>query len=112
MRLVHSNRIPETSVSHDPGLKKKVILEKGYIPSLMMLSEAGLKPGESFSSHKHDTMYEVFYIKSGKVVFVVNKDEVVVENGDCICIEPRETHYQKNPFAKPARWLYFGISID
>lgn len=114
MEFIRLKDIPLTGVSHDPDIKKKVILEKGYIPQLMTFSQATFQPGQGVEKHKHDTMFEVFYIQSGKAKFVINgkEKEVVVKKGDVISLEPKELHSQSNPYSKPVTWLYFGIAID
>ena len=112
MKLVHTNQIPEIGVSHNEDIKKKVFLEKGYIPQLMMFGSATFKPGQSVENHKHSTMFEVFYILSGQAEFIVNHEKVSVKAGDCITIEPDEEHSQTNPYNEDVVWLYFGIATD
>jgi quercetin dioxygenase-like cupin family protein len=72
MKLIKLEDIPLVGVSHNPDIKKKVILEKGYIPQLMTFGQATFLPGQSVEEHSHETMFEVFYIQSGKADFVVN----------------------------------------
>jgi quercetin dioxygenase-like cupin family protein len=112
MRLFHIDQIEETGVSHNPEIKKKVILDKNYIPKLMTFGQATFQPGQSVDSHTHTTMFEVFYIQSGKATFIVNGQSIDLKSGDCISIEPGEVHTQKNPFSEPVTWLYFGIATD
>lgn len=112
MKHISIDAIVETGVSHNPDIKKKVILDRGYIPQLMTFGQATFQPGQSVDSHKHDTMYEVFYIQSGKAVFLVDDTRVELVAGDCVSIEPGEVHSQENPFKEPVTWLYFGIAID
>jgi quercetin dioxygenase-like cupin family protein len=112
MKLVHLDELPEVGVSHNPEIKKRVILDKGFIPQLMNFGEATFRPGQAVETHKHDTMYEVFFIQSGKVVFVVNDKKFELKPNDCFTIEPGELHSQKNPFSEPVTWLYFGIATD
>jgi len=112
MKLVKTNELPEIGTSHDEDIKKKVFLEKGFIPQLMTFSSATLKPGQSVESHKHDTMFEVFYVQSGRADFLVNDKKITLSAGDCITIEPGEMHSQNNPYNEDSVWLYFGIAID
>lgn len=112
MKLVHLDKIPEVGVSHNPNIKKKVILDKGYIPQLMTFGQTTIKPGQSVGQHKHDTMFEVFYIQSGKADFIVDGIKIVVKKGDVISLEPKELHSQSNPYKKPVTWFYFGIATD
>ncbi|MBU1202690.1 cupin domain-containing protein [Patescibacteria group bacterium] len=112
MKIVSIKNIPGDSVSHNPEIKKKILIAKGEIPQLMTFSKAILKPGQSSQSHAHDTMYEVFFIISGKAIFNINNNETEVSEGDCITIEPNEKHFQTNPFDLDVKFLYFGIATN
>ncbi len=112
MKLVNTNQLPEVGVSHDKNIMKKVFLEKGYIPQLMMFGSVTLKPGQSVEPHKHDTMFEIFYIVKGKAIFIVDDKKVELKAGDCITIEPGENHPQSNPYNEDVEWLCFGIATD
>jgi quercetin dioxygenase-like cupin family protein len=112
MKLIHTNELPEVGVSHNEEIKKKVILEKGFIPNVATFGMATFKPGQSVPAHKHDAAYEVFYILSGKAQFIVNGETIILEPGDCITIEPGEEHPQSNSFNENLTWLYFIITTD
>ncbi|MCF8369448.1 MAG: cupin domain-containing protein [Bacteroidales bacterium] len=112
MKLVHTNQLKEEGTSHDDAIKKKVFIKRGYIPQLMMFSSATLMPGQSVETHKHDTMFEVYYIQKGKAMFVVNDEAIELKPGDCISIEPGENHSTANPYSEEVTWLYFGIATD
>ncbi|WP_298474875.1 cupin domain-containing protein [uncultured Maribacter sp.] len=112
MKIVKTTELPELGVSHNPDIKKKVFIEKNEIPKLMMFGSAIFKPGQNVETHKHDTMFEVFHITSGKAEFTVNNKRFVLLAGDCITIEPGELHSQSNPFDQDVHWTYFGIATD
>jgi mannose-6-phosphate isomerase-like protein (cupin superfamily) len=112
MKLVRTSQTPEVGLSHNEDIKKKVFLEKGYIPQLMNFSSATFKPGQAVESHQHLTMFEVFYLISGSADFVVNQEKITLNAGDCITIEPGEVHSQHNPYNEDVVWLYFGIATD
>ena len=112
MKLIHLSSLEEVGVSHNPEIKKRVILHKGYIPKLMAFSQATFLPGQSVETHKHKTMFEVFFIQEGKAIFTVSEKEIILSEGDCITLEPNELHSQKNPFSEPVTWLYFCIATD
>lgn len=112
MKITHLNDLPEVGVSHNPNIKKKVILDKGYIPKLMTFGQATFKHGQMVEPHAHETMFEVFYIEKGKAEFIVNDVKIVLSPGDSITIEPGEKHAQSNPFDEDVTWLYFGIATD
>ncbi|WP_405605507.1 cupin domain-containing protein [Polaribacter sp. Asnod1-A03] len=112
MKLVHTDQLPKIGTSHDEAIKKKVFLGKGIVPQLMMFGSATFTPGQAVETHKHDTMYEIFYIQSGKAEFVINDKKIIVVSGDCITIEQGEFHSMNNPFLEDVTWTYFGIATD
>lgn len=112
MKIVDWKGLPELGVSHDTSIKKKTLIGSGEIPQLMMFSTAVFTPGQSVELHKHDTMFEVFYIQKGKAIFEINGIEYEVNSGKCITIEPGELHRQSNPFKEEVHWIYFGIATD
>jgi len=112
MKFLKLKDIPLVGVRHNSDVKKKVILEKGYIPQLMTFGQATFQSGQSVEEHKHDTMFEVFYIQSGKAEFIVDGKKVIAKKGDVVSLEPKELHSQSNPYSKPVTWLYFGIATD
>lgn len=112
MKLSKIKDLPEVGVSHNQDIKKKVIIDKGYIPHLITFGQATFKPGQSVATHKHDAVFEVFHVLSGKAVFIVEGKEIILEEGYSLTIEPRELHSQKNAFDENVTWLYFGISTD
>ncbi|MGY5354669.1 cupin domain-containing protein [Wenyingzhuangia sp. IMCC45467] len=112
MKLTHTNSLQEILTSHNSNVKKKVFIEKGEIPQLMMFGSATFKPGDKVEAHVHKTMYEVFYIQSGKIDFIVNGNKTTVTTGDCITIEPGESHAQENNYLEDVTWIYFGIDSE
>lgn len=109
---INTHNLPWVGVTNEPEIKKKVFIEKGAVPKVTIFGEAVFKPGQSVDTHKHETMYEVFYITQGKAVFTIEGVETKVSEGDCIVIEENKEHSQKNPYERDARWLYFGIATD
>lgn len=112
MRLVRLQDLSEIGVSHNPDIKKRVLLQNGVIPHLTTFAQAVFKPGQSVEMHKHDTMFEIFFIQSGKADFVVGGKKVTLMEGHCLTVEPKEMHSQSNPYDQDAVWLYFGIATE
>lgn len=112
MKRTKTFELPWLGVSHDPDIKKQVFIDRGCIPQLMTFAKAVFLPGQEVENHTHKTMFEVFYILSGKAIFEISEEELIVEPGDCITIEPGEIHRQANPFDEQVEWLYFGIATD
>lgn len=104
LKIKNIKDIPKVPANHQGEVLKKVLLNKGEVPHLMMFSSATFKPNQKVEAHKHDTMYEIYFIQSGKALFVINNEEIQVK--------PGEIHYQSNPFAEEVTWLYFGIATD
>lgn len=112
MKLTKTKFLPEIGVSHNEDIKKKVFIEKGIIPHLMMFGSATFLPGQSVETHKHDSMNEIFYIKTGKADFVIDDKKITLVSGDCITIEQGEYHSMSNPYSKKTTWIYFGIATN
>lgn len=112
MKIIHTKNIKEIKANHQGNILKKILIEKGEIPHIMMFSSATFKPQQKVETHKHDSMFEVFYIQSGKAEFIINDTKHIVESGNCITIEPGELHSQSNPFNEDVTWVYFGIATD
>jgi quercetin dioxygenase-like cupin family protein len=112
MRLINDKDLAETGVSHNPEIKKKVYLGGDVVPPVTTFSRATFQPGQSVETHAHETMHEVFYILSGKAVFIVEGNEITVTPGSCVLIEAKERHSQSNPFNEPVTWVYFGVATS
>ncbi|MDO3694224.1 cupin domain-containing protein [Wenyingzhuangia sp. chi5] len=112
MKLTHTNSLQEILTNHNANVKKKVFIKKGEIPQLMMFGSATFKPGDKVETHVHKTMYEVFYIQTGTIDFIINGNKTTVYAGDCITIEPGELHSQHNNYCEKVTWIYFGIATD
>ena len=112
MKIVDWNLLPDLGVSHNPEIKKRALIGTNEIPQLMMYGTAIFKPGQKVELHKHDTMYAVFHIQTGKAIFIISGNEYEVSPGNCITIEPGELHVQRNPFDTDVSWTYFGIATD
>lgn len=91
MKIVDWNELPNLSVSHHPDIKKRTLIDSNQIPKLMMYGTAVLKPGQKVEIHKHDTMFEVFHIQTGKAIFTILGIAYEVGPGHCITIEPEGT---------------------
>lgn len=112
MKIIKSDKVKITEANHQGNILKKVMIKKGEIPNLMMFSTSTFKPNQKVETHKHDTMFEVFYVQKGKAEFIINNKKYIVEASDCITVEPGELHSQSNPFDEDVTWLYFGIAVD
>lgn len=112
MKIIKSKNLPWMGVSHNPEIKKKTFIGNGLIPKLTTLGKAVFKPGQIVSEHKHETMFEVFYILKGKAMFVVEGKKHILEKQECLVLEPGELHSQSNPYHESVEWVYFGVATD
>jgi mannose-6-phosphate isomerase-like protein (cupin superfamily) len=78
-------------VSHDPGLKKKV-LARDTPPCVSQISHIILQTGSSVSEHFHNNYFEVFYCIRGKAVFLIKGESVPIKKGCLLIVEPGELH--------------------
>lgn len=91
MKLYSLASTPLEPVSHDPGLKKRVLMRDG-IPGVKNMSHVILKKGDRASMHCHREEFEVLYCVRGGLIFEVEGKEVMVKRGDCLVLEPGEYH--------------------
>lgn len=105
------NDLPEESVSHNPEIKKKVMLRFGDLPHLTNFSQARFAPGQTASAHAHQDMCEVFFVQSGAGVIRINGQEYPLLPGNCVAIEPGEVHEVINNGATELLLTYFGLRV-
>lgn len=109
MKLTGLNDVPEESVSHNPAIKKKVMLHQGDLPHLTNFSQARFAPGQVATAHTHSDMCEVFFVESGSGMIRVNGQDYPLTVGGCVAIEPGETHEVCNTGAETLVLTYFGL---
>ncbi|BAY37636.1 cupin 2 domain-containing protein [Nostoc sp. NIES-2111] len=106
------NDLPEEPVSHNPEIKKKVMLRFGDLPHLTNFSQASFAPGQTASAHAHQDMCEVFFVESGAGVIRINGQEYPLLPGNCVAIEAGETHEVINNGATELVLTYFGLRVE
>lgn len=109
MRRVRLDSLPEEGVSHDPELRKRVLLRRGEVPHLTALSRAVLRPGQAATPHAHADMHEVFWVAAGRGEARVAGEALPLEPGDCLVVEPGEEHTVACAGDDELVLLYFGI---
>lgn len=109
MKLSHLNQIPETEVSHNEKVKKKLIVAKGSVKNLIYFSQATFPPNEVAPSHAHSDMTEIFFIQSGHGEIEIDNKIIDLPQGACITVEPGERHELKNRGSSELVVLYFGL---
>ncbi|MGD2081309.1 MAG: cupin domain-containing protein [Nitrospirota bacterium] len=106
MILTSIEEAPLFPVSHDPQLKKRVLVGKGAIPHIRAISFIEMNPGDTAESHSHAGGHEVFFGLGGRIDFVVEGRDVPLAEGACLVVEPGEVHSIKGA-ARGSRMLYF-----
>ena len=110
MKHVNLNQLADQGVSHNPAIRKKVMLQPGDIPHLTNFSQATFAPGQVAQAHAHSDMYEVFLVAAGSGTMVVNGTDQPLMPGVCILVEPGDRHEVINTGSEPLVLTYFGIA--
>jgi mannose-6-phosphate isomerase-like protein (cupin superfamily) len=116
MKVVRFSEIAEVPASHEdpknPGVVKRVLVKRdGFIDGrVQMINWATLLPGKSFALHYHEDMQEVFVMMKGRAVAKINGEEINVEKGDALVIDPGDRHEMYNPGSDPVLYLVIGIA--
>lgn len=111
MEYINFKNLPIQSVSHNPEIKKRTIINNGKVPHLTNYSQAIFTPKQKASIHNHSDMWEIFYVEYGEGIITVNDIEYSVKKGDCISIEPNEYHEIINNSNEELILNYFGIVV-
>lgn len=109
MKITDLNQIPEQEVSHNPAIKKKVMLSLGDLPHLTNFSQACFAPGHVAGGHSHADMCEVFFVESGWGNMAINGTDYELKPGVCIAVEPGEVHEVTNIGNTDLILTYFGL---
>jgi mannose-6-phosphate isomerase-like protein (cupin superfamily) len=112
MKIQSLGALPDEAVSHNPAIKKKVMVRAGDIPNLMYFSRACFPPGAIAGEHSHTDMSEVFFVESGTGIIRINGADYALESGSCIAVEPNEIHEVINTGADELVLTYFGIAAE
>ena len=112
MKLIKISDVPETPVSHNAKIRKKVIVGDGEISHVTNLSRAVFPPGEKAGSHLHNDIAEVFTCESGVGEIRINDVGYVFAPGTTVVVEPGDVHEIVNPGPAELIVTYFGIVTD
>lgn len=109
MKIINLDSLPTKEVSHNPKIKKKVMLSMGDLPHLTNFSQAIFAPGQIATNHCHQDMCEVFFVESGEGKICVDGREFALTPGTCIAVEVNEYHEITNTGKSNLILTYFGI---
>ncbi|NJO39879.1 MAG: cupin domain-containing protein [Cyanobacteria bacterium CRU_2_1] len=111
MKQTALNLLPEEPVSHNPAIKKKVMLRLGDLPHLTNFSQARFAPGQIAMAHAHHNMCEVFFIEAGTGIIYIDDRRYPLDPGVCIAVEPGEVHEVINNGSEELVLTYFGLRV-
>jgi len=112
MKQAALHQIAEEAVSHNPAIKKKVMLRFGDLPHLTNFSQACFAPGQVAAAHAHADMCEVFFVEAGTGVILINQQAHSLSAGICIAVEPGEIHEVANTGTEDLVLTYFGLRVE
>ncbi|WP_287281206.1 cupin domain-containing protein, partial [Okeania sp. SIO2G5] len=96
MKYVDINQLPIKNVSHNPAIKKQVMLNTGDVSNLIYFSQACFKPGHIAAGHSHNDMSEIFFVEKGEGTITVNETVHRLETGVCVAVHPGDVHEISN----------------
>lgn len=108
MKRSSLDEAPFEPVSHDPDLKKQVLLREGVLPGIRYVSHIVLAPGSRAGEHAHPEGSEVFYCVRGEVRFRVGGRDLALGAGQFLVVEPGERHSIEDA-PEEAEMLYFFV---
>ena len=109
MKHTTLNTLPNEAVSHNPEIRKKVMLRPGDLPPLTNFSQARFAPGLVAPGHAHKDMYEVFFVEAGNGTITIDGTPHALLPGTCITVEPGEVHEVANTGDAELVLTYFGL---
>ena len=112
MKITSLDGVPEQAVSHNPAIKKRVMLQKGDMPHLTNFSQARFAPGQVANGHSHQDMAEVFFVESGRGTISINGQPQPLTPGVCVLVEPGEYHEVINTGEGELVLTYFGVRVE
>ena len=92
MKLFSLRDTPYTPISHDPALKKQILVPDKVLPGIWHISHIILPTGSRVVKHEHRDASEVFYCIKGNVKFRINGKAIALMGGQCLVVEPGEPH--------------------
>jgi len=109
VKIVSLATVKDTGVSHNPEIRKRVMLEPGRIPHLTGFAQARFVPGQIAFAHAHDDRAEVFFINDGVGIIRIDGSSYTLVPGICVVAEPGEVHEIENTGQEDLVVTYFGV---
>jgi quercetin dioxygenase-like cupin family protein len=112
MKVTSLSTLPEQAVSHNPAIKKKVMLSLGELPHLTNFSQARFAPGQVASAHSHSNMCEVFFVEAGEGTIWIDDVPYSLQSGSCVAVDVGEKHEICNTGSTDLVLTYFGLRVE
>jgi mannose-6-phosphate isomerase-like protein (cupin superfamily) len=115
IRLASKENVPASHENpQDPGVMKRVLLQAGELKAgkIQMINWATLLPHKSFATHYHEDMQEIFIMIEGSATAHIDDQEVILDKGDTLVVDPGERHDMYNPSDVPVVYIVVGIAGD
>lgn len=112
MKRTALDSLEEEPVSHNPAIKKKVMLRLGELPHLTNFAQARFGPGQTAAAHAHSDMCEVFFVESGHGIIQIDGQSHTLSAGVCVAVEPGEVHEVCNTGQEELVLTYLGLRVE
>lgn len=112
MKVVDVESVLPEGVSHDPAIRKRVLLRSGEVPHVAQLARTALQPGQTARDHAHRDMWEVFFCESGNGTMTVNGASIALRAGTCVVVEPGEHHEVTNDRNQPLVLTVVAVTVE
>ena len=109
MKITSLKQLPMESVSHNPAIKKQVMLRMGDLPHVTNFSQARFQSGQVAQAHTHADMHEVFFVEAGEGAIAIDGITHALTPGVCVAVAPYETHEVSNTGDEELVLTYFGL---
>lgn len=112
MKHVSLSTLPVREVSHNPVIKKQMMIGFDELRPLTQFARAVFPPGECAPGHAHVNMAEVFFVERGRGNMRINNVDYPFAQGECITVHPGEVHELSNPSNEEFVVVYFGVVMS
>ena len=112
MKVTSWDALPLEAVSHNPCIRKQVMVRGGEMGSIVQLAQARFPVGAVAAGHVHDDLAELFLVQSGSGEIEIDGVVQVLEPGVGVLVEAGEWHELRNRGDEELVVIYFAVRID
>ncbi len=98
-----------SEVSHNPKVKKRVVLSSKECENITQLAQATFPPDETAPAHSHEDMAEIFIVQSGQGIIQIDGENHELNPNVCAVVGPNEEHEIRNTGSLDLIISYVGI---